>query len=328
MTGSNTETVVKSEEKMETVVLENKECSYSYYAAPNHVFVDSEFNQYEIDAETIPDLEKYLIPEMSEVCEVTFYEGRPISVVLPKVIVREVEYTEPAARGDTSGKITKAAILKGTKHETSGLGLHRNWRQDRDRHRDWRIPAAVCVTAGPFRAESSRGTLTKKAKIEEDITRIRSNCQLASHAGSRCCKQAILRPCPIFAAFPSIHSHRLPFILLPRLLGPFGVKTFPAARGGEPGHYDLLVQSLFRLVPLGDFFLQRRNIPSLFVSRINVCLTVAAWQGSLDRLPLFDRVLAQGGLHRIERRALAGPLGFVLPVLLLRPEGRWQSPGH
>ena len=117
MTGGNTETVVKSEEKMEMVVLEKKECTYSYYAAPNHVFVDSEFNQYEIDAETIPDLEKYLVPEMSDVCEVTFFEGRPISVVLPKVIVREVEYTEPAARGDTSGKITKAAILKGTKHE-------------------------------------------------------------------------------------------------------------------------------------------------------------------------------------------------------------------
>lgn len=117
MTGGNTESVVKSEEKMEMIVLEKKECSYSYYAAPNHVFVDSEYNQYEIDAETIPDLGKYLIPEMSELCEVTFYAGSPISVVLPKVIVREVEYTEPAARGDTSGKITKAAILKGTKHE-------------------------------------------------------------------------------------------------------------------------------------------------------------------------------------------------------------------
>lgn len=117
MTGSNTETVMKAEEKIEMVVLEKKECTYSYHAAPNHVFVDSEFNQYEIDAETISDLEKYLIPEMSEVCEVTFYEGQPISVVLPRVIVREVEYTEPSARGDTSGKITKSAILKGTKHE-------------------------------------------------------------------------------------------------------------------------------------------------------------------------------------------------------------------
>lgn len=117
MTGGNTETVVKAEEKLETAILDKRECTYSYYAAPNHVFVDAEFNQYEIDSESISDLEKYLIPDMSDVCEVTFYEGRPISVVLPKIIIREVEYTEPALRGDTSGKITKAAILKGTKHE-------------------------------------------------------------------------------------------------------------------------------------------------------------------------------------------------------------------
>jgi elongation factor P len=116
MTGGNSETVVKAEEKLEIVVLEKKDCTYSYFAAPNHVFVDTDFNQYEIDRETIADLEKYLIADMPDVCEVTFYEGRPISVVLPKNIVREVEYTEPAARGDTSGKILKPATLKGTKH--------------------------------------------------------------------------------------------------------------------------------------------------------------------------------------------------------------------
>jgi elongation factor P len=117
MTGGNSETVVKAEDKMEMVVLEKKECTYSYFASPNHVFVDTEYNQYEIDRDSISELEKYLLPDTEDVCQVTFYEGQPISVVLPKVIVREVEYTEPAARGDTSGKIMKAATLKGTKHE-------------------------------------------------------------------------------------------------------------------------------------------------------------------------------------------------------------------
>jgi elongation factor P len=117
MTDRLVESVMKAEDKFETVILDRKDCSYSYYSAPHHVFVDSDYNEYEINAETISELEKYLVPEMTEVCEVTFYEGRPISVVLPKVIVREVEYTEPAARGDTSGKILKPATLKGTKHE-------------------------------------------------------------------------------------------------------------------------------------------------------------------------------------------------------------------
>ena len=117
MTGRISELVYKADEKLEGVMLEKKQCTYSYFAAPNHVFVDADFNQYEIDAETISDLEKFIVPDMPDVCEVTFYNDSPISVVMPKIIIREVEYTEPVARGDTSGKITKAAVLKDTKHE-------------------------------------------------------------------------------------------------------------------------------------------------------------------------------------------------------------------
>ena len=116
-TGRISELIYKSDEKLEGVMLDKKDCTYSYFAPPMHVFVDSEYVEYEIEAETLSDLEKYFCNDMTDVCEVTFYEGRPISVVLPKVIVREIEYTEPATRGDTSGKITKTAVLKDTKHE-------------------------------------------------------------------------------------------------------------------------------------------------------------------------------------------------------------------
>ena len=116
-TGRISELIYKSDEKLEGVMLDKKDCTYSYFAPPMHVFVDSEYVEYEIEAETLADLEKYFCEDMTDVCEVTFYEGRPTSVVLPKVIVREIEYTEPATRGDTSGKITKTAVLKDTKHE-------------------------------------------------------------------------------------------------------------------------------------------------------------------------------------------------------------------
>lgn len=111
------ELIFKADEKLEGVMLDKKDCTYSYFAPPMHVFVDSEYVEYEIESEVMADLEKYITSDMTDVCEVTFFEGRTISVVLPKVIIREVEYTEPATRGDTSGKITKAAILKETKHE-------------------------------------------------------------------------------------------------------------------------------------------------------------------------------------------------------------------
>jgi len=43
--------------------------------------------------------------------DIRFYEGKAISVELPTTVVREVTYTEPAVKGDTSGKVMKPAKL-------------------------------------------------------------------------------------------------------------------------------------------------------------------------------------------------------------------------
>jgi elongation factor P len=50
-------------------------------------------------------------------CDVVFYDGRAISVEMPTGVVREVEYTEPAVKGDTSGKVMKPARIKPTGFE-------------------------------------------------------------------------------------------------------------------------------------------------------------------------------------------------------------------
>ncbi|WP_037587785.1 elongation factor P [Stenoxybacter acetivorans] len=113
LTGAASESVYKADEKFDVVVLERKQCTYSYFADPMYVFMDEEFNQYEIEAENIGDAIKFIVDGMEEQCEVTFYDGRAISVELPTIIVREVEYTEPAVKGDTSGKVMKAARLVG-----------------------------------------------------------------------------------------------------------------------------------------------------------------------------------------------------------------------
>ena len=117
LTASGAESVYKADEKFDVVVLDKKECTYSYFADPMYVFMDTEYNQYEIEAENMGDTLNYLVDGMEDVCEVTFYNGKAISVELPTTIVREVEYTEPAVRGDTSGKVMKPARLKGTTFE-------------------------------------------------------------------------------------------------------------------------------------------------------------------------------------------------------------------
>ena len=109
LSGTGTETIYRADEKFETVQLDKKEVTYSYFGDPMYVFMDGEFNQFEVEKESMGDALNYL--EDGLACEITFYDGRAISVELPNTVVREVAYTEPAVKGDTSGKVTKPAKL-------------------------------------------------------------------------------------------------------------------------------------------------------------------------------------------------------------------------
>jgi elongation factor P len=79
LNGSMTETVYKADEKFDVVILDKKAVTYSYFNDPMYVFMDENFEQYEIEKEN--------------------------------TIIRTVAYTEPAAKGDTSGKVMKVATL-------------------------------------------------------------------------------------------------------------------------------------------------------------------------------------------------------------------------
>jgi elongation factor P len=90
-------------------MLDRKECTYSYFSDPMYVFMDAEYNQYEVEAENMGDALNYLDDGMQ--MEVVFYDGKAISVDMPNSVVREVIYTEPAIKGDTSGKVMKPAKI-------------------------------------------------------------------------------------------------------------------------------------------------------------------------------------------------------------------------
>ena len=109
LTGAPSESIYKADEKFELVVLERREVTYSYYADPMYVFMDAEYNQYEVEKESMGDAVNYIEDGMP--CEVVFYQGKAISVELPNSVVREIVYTEPAVRGDTSGKVLKPARI-------------------------------------------------------------------------------------------------------------------------------------------------------------------------------------------------------------------------
>ena len=111
LTDAPSEAVYRADDKFDVVVLDKKDCTYSYFADPMYVFMDTEYNQYEVEKDNLGDTLNFIEDGMTDVCEVTFYEGKAISVELPTTIVRTVAYTEPAARGDTSGKVMKTAKL-------------------------------------------------------------------------------------------------------------------------------------------------------------------------------------------------------------------------
>ena len=106
LTESGMETVYKADDKFDVVQLERKECTYSYFADPMYVFMDTDYNQYEIESENMGDALNYLEDGMP--AEVVFYDGKAISVELPNSLTRVIT-TEPAVRGDTSGKVLKPA---------------------------------------------------------------------------------------------------------------------------------------------------------------------------------------------------------------------------
>jgi elongation factor P len=99
LSGTAAESVYRADEKFDMVSLERKEVTFSYFADPSYVFMDAEFNQFDIDGDNMGDALNYLEEGMP--AEVVIYNERPISVEIPQTLVREIMYTEPAVRGDT-----------------------------------------------------------------------------------------------------------------------------------------------------------------------------------------------------------------------------------
>jgi elongation factor P len=110
LTDAPSEGVYRADEKFDVVNLDRKEVKFSYFADPMYVFMDEEYNQHEVEKDSMGDALNYLEEGMA--CEVVFYNEKPISVDIPQSLERDIEYTEPAVRGDTSGKVLKPAKLK------------------------------------------------------------------------------------------------------------------------------------------------------------------------------------------------------------------------
>jgi elongation factor P len=120
LTGSSTETVYKADDKLEPVILDRVAVTYSYYSEPNYVFMDDEFNQYELNKDDLESVLPYIVDGMTDICEAVFFEGKVVSVDLPTTIVRQITYTDAMISTDLirpGARATTQAVTNPTSAE-------------------------------------------------------------------------------------------------------------------------------------------------------------------------------------------------------------------
>jgi elongation factor P len=91
--------------------LEMVEASYLYSDADGSYFLDQEtFETLTLNGDMIGNALEYLVE--GAIIQLHKFNGNPIGLQLPAQVELEVTYTEPGARGDTSGNVTKLAKLE------------------------------------------------------------------------------------------------------------------------------------------------------------------------------------------------------------------------
>ncbi len=111
LTGAVIERNIRTGEKLEPANVEEKDMQFLYGAGDEWVFMDS--SNYE-QVTLIQDVVGDNFDLLSDNLEVTvlFFNDRAVGVTLPTFVTIQVTETEPGARGDSSGNVTKPATVE------------------------------------------------------------------------------------------------------------------------------------------------------------------------------------------------------------------------
>jgi elongation factor P len=110
-TGAVTPVRVHPADKVEVAYLDNREMEYIYQDGDGYVFMDVENSeQITLSSEWVGDLMLYMRENTK--AQVTFFEGKPISLDLPAKVELKVVETDPALKGATAAAQTKPAVLE------------------------------------------------------------------------------------------------------------------------------------------------------------------------------------------------------------------------
>jgi elongation factor P len=109
--GKVLEKTFKGNEQLDSADVTTQAVQYLYSDGSAFHFMDEgTFEQFEVSSDLVGDSAGYI--KEGDKVQLQFFDGRPISVELPKNVPLRVTYTENAVKGDTSSSITKEATLE------------------------------------------------------------------------------------------------------------------------------------------------------------------------------------------------------------------------
>jgi elongation factor P len=110
-TNATSETVYRAGDKFNDIILERRPMQYLYESGDLYTFMDqNNFEQIELNKDDLGDALNYLKEQM--VIMVVMHESKAVGVELPINVDLKIVYTEPAVKGDTSGKVLKTAKIE------------------------------------------------------------------------------------------------------------------------------------------------------------------------------------------------------------------------
>jgi elongation factor P len=109
-TGSNFEHRFRAADAIEKALMETHELEFLYEATGTYHFMKkSDYDQLEMDDETLGDNAQWMQPGMTIMAE--YYNGRPVSIDLPNSLVFEIVDTAPVMKSATKSASQKPAKL-------------------------------------------------------------------------------------------------------------------------------------------------------------------------------------------------------------------------
>lgn len=104
----------KGQDKIEPADVTNKAVQFLYSDGDSYHFMDPEsFEQFELSAAIVDDAAGYL--KEGEPLNLQLFDGKVITVELPKNVYLAVTYTEDVVKGDTTSSVLKDATLETSK---------------------------------------------------------------------------------------------------------------------------------------------------------------------------------------------------------------------